>query len=229
MSLLQKLNTLFRAGAREAAEGLLDANALRVYEQEIIDAESVLARRRDAMAELIVNRREMEAEIDRLQKWVRRREQQVRSLPEEARSDSILELAAREIAAEEQREELLKREHEDLCARIAREEAHLRQMMGEIREHRRDLKLLSSKLRVHGASEGCQATLSGRLQSLRQSRTAIGERLTRVDWGEQSVQEVGERLDESPLQRALDRAGQGEAAERTALVLARLSAETSAA
>ena len=45
MSILQKLNTLFRAGVRESAEAITDANAIRIYRQEIVDAEAVLARR----------------------------------------------------------------------------------------------------------------------------------------------------------------------------------------
>ena len=63
MSIFTKLNTLFRAGVRESAEALTDANAIRIYRQEIIDAESLLTRRRDALAAMIAARKEVEDDI----------------------------------------------------------------------------------------------------------------------------------------------------------------------
>ena len=38
MSILRKLNTLLRAGVRESAEQITNANAIRIYRQELADA-----------------------------------------------------------------------------------------------------------------------------------------------------------------------------------------------
>ena len=44
MSVIKKVVTLLRGSARELAENVVDANATRIYEQEIIDAkQSILA------------------------------------------------------------------------------------------------------------------------------------------------------------------------------------------
>ena len=45
MSIFRKLNTLLRAGARETAQQITDANAIRIYRQEVIDAENLMLRR----------------------------------------------------------------------------------------------------------------------------------------------------------------------------------------
>ena len=39
MGIFTKLTTLARGAARESAEVILDANAIRVFEQEIVDVE----------------------------------------------------------------------------------------------------------------------------------------------------------------------------------------------
>ena len=63
MNVFKKLNTLMRAGARESAERITDANAIRIYRQEIVDAENLLERRRLALAGLIATRKDLEREI----------------------------------------------------------------------------------------------------------------------------------------------------------------------
>ena len=42
MALWQKLNTLFRARANESAQQIVDANAIRIFEQEIRDAQTAI-------------------------------------------------------------------------------------------------------------------------------------------------------------------------------------------
>ena len=63
MSIIGKLNTLLRAGLRESAERVTDANAIRIYRQEIADAENLLQRRRTALASLIATRKDLETEM----------------------------------------------------------------------------------------------------------------------------------------------------------------------
>ena len=46
MNIMKKLHTLLRAGARESAERITDANAVRIYRREIVDAGNLLERRR---------------------------------------------------------------------------------------------------------------------------------------------------------------------------------------
>jgi phage shock protein A len=64
MAIWSKLFTLGRAGANEAATAIVDANALRILDQEIRDADKAQGKARDDLAGLVARRRILETEID---------------------------------------------------------------------------------------------------------------------------------------------------------------------
>jgi phage shock protein A len=63
MSIWRKLFTLGRAGAHEATAAVVDANALRILDQEIRDADTAQGKARDDMASLVARRRILEKEV----------------------------------------------------------------------------------------------------------------------------------------------------------------------
>jgi phage shock protein A len=63
MSIWNKLFTLGRAGAHEATSAVVDANALRILDQEIRDADTAQGKARDDMATLVARRRILEKEV----------------------------------------------------------------------------------------------------------------------------------------------------------------------
>ncbi|KRA59570.1 phage shock protein A [Caulobacter sp. Root655] len=63
MSIWQKLFTLGRAGAHDATSAVVDANALRILDQEIRDADTAQGKARDDMASLVARRRILEKEV----------------------------------------------------------------------------------------------------------------------------------------------------------------------
>ena len=222
MNVYSKLRTLFRASARESVERVTDANAVRIYKQEILEAEELLSRRREALAATIACRSAIEQDIASLERRIGKREQQVNGLAEAERTEEMLTLAATEIAEIERELEALKDSHVERCRDIHREELALRKLLGEIREHRRELGLLDSRSRRPGAGAGGGQTIAGRLASLRETRSAISDNLSHGDQLEAGMAEAIERVDESPFDRALSRSGRDDAALRVASVLNRL-------
>src|SRR5690349_14641511 len=93
MSMWSKLITLLRGGAYEAGEAVVDANALRILDQEIRDADNALNRARDDLATLVAKRRMMEKDLQNLQDQSRRYESSARAAL--AKGDQAL---AREVA-----------------------------------------------------------------------------------------------------------------------------------
>ena len=63
MSIWNKLFTLGRAGAHEATSAVVDANAIRILDQEIRDADTAQGKARDDMATLGARRRILEKEV----------------------------------------------------------------------------------------------------------------------------------------------------------------------
>ncbi len=222
MSVFDKLNTLFRAGLRESVEQVTDANAIRIYRQEIVEAEALLAQRRDALAATIATRRELEDDIERLEQRILKREAQLRQLPASERTEALLELAAREIAGFETELEVSKRRHVELCELISREESVLRKLLGETREHRREIKLLASQVQRQRAGTPAGQTVAGRLAALRETRASITGSVSGNDHLEAGMKEALERVDSSPLERALAERGQDQGSAHLQSVLARL-------
>lgn len=63
MAIWSKLFTLGRAGAHEASTAIVDANALRILDQEIRDADKAQGKARDDLAGLVARRRMLETEV----------------------------------------------------------------------------------------------------------------------------------------------------------------------
>ena len=64
MAIWSKIFTLGRAGANEAATAVVDANALRILDQEIRDADKAQGKARDDLAGLVARRRILETEVE---------------------------------------------------------------------------------------------------------------------------------------------------------------------
>jgi phage shock protein A len=93
MSIFTKLFTLLRGGAHEAGAAVVDANALRILDQEIRDADNALGRARDDLATLVARRRMVEKEVQGLTDQAGRYESSARAAL--AKGDEAL---AREVA-----------------------------------------------------------------------------------------------------------------------------------
>lgn len=226
MGVWSKFNTLLRAGARESVERVTDANAVRIYRQEIVEAEEMLQRRRDALAAMIASRRELERDMENARARIAKREQQLRAVSAGERGEALLQHAAGDIAAAESRLETAAARHAALCSRVGDEELRLRKLLAETREHRRDLRLLEAQL-ARGRNPlhaRCGETISARLALLRDSRRALRGGVCDGDDLEMAVDEALQRVDRDPVDACLAEAGQDAGSRRTAAVLERLRA-----
>ena len=79
MSIFSKLITLFRGASYDAGAAVVDANALRILDQEIRDADNALGRARDDLATLVAKRRMTEKELQNLKDQSARYESSARA------------------------------------------------------------------------------------------------------------------------------------------------------
>lgn len=224
MGLVRKLNTLFRATVHDSVEQLTEANCVRIYRQEIRDAEELLSRRRYALGAMIANRKDLEAELERTERKIAQRESQVSLLDASTLTEDLLQASAREIAALEVHREAIKQRQMQTCEMISHEELQLRKLLSELSEHRRDLKLLEAQLGNNGSNRPMaqQETISGRLIALRETRCAISGGVEALDHVEDGMEEADERLSGSAVDRALRAVEQDDASLRVAAVMERL-------
>ena len=231
MNIVQKLNTLFRAGVRESAEKITDAHAIRIYRQEVADAETLLARRRTGLAAMIATRRDLEREMGLARERISRRESQVAALSPQERSDDLLLLAARDIAATEEFLQRLQRRHLAVTERISAEELTLRRLLAEIREHRREAKILESQLTRGRAAPRMDYgdTIAAHLATLRETRAHLTGAVDTNDDAEESMAEALDRVEGDPVDRELADLHRDDTSLRVESVLARLRAAPSPA
>ncbi len=70
MSILKKIITAVRGGAREVGEEIVDANSTRIFEQEIRDAENHLTKAKRDLTEVMAKQMQANRELERLKKEV---------------------------------------------------------------------------------------------------------------------------------------------------------------
>lgn len=224
MRLREKLRLLLHGSVNDSLETLTDANCARIYRQEIREAQDLLSRRRDALGAMIASRKDLEAELERVQRKIAQRESQLKVLDATTLTEALLESTAREIAALEAHAEHTRARHTQTCEMIAREELQLRRLLTELAEHRRDLKILEAQLGRGGpgpAGAG-RDTVSGRLTALQETRAAIAGGVTQQCHLEEAVEEAGERIAGSDMDRCLRSAAKDPQSLRVAAVLDRL-------
>ncbi|MFT6220682.1 MAG: hypothetical protein ACJA0C_000079 [Candidatus Endobugula sp.] len=145
MGILNKLTTLSRGVARESADRLFDANAIRIFEQEIIDIENMIHLRKHSMSEQLVVRKQVDREIESIQALIKKREFQACELLNKDSQPALIEEIAVDIIQHETMLSDLTNQSEDLSKRTFKTEVILRKALTEVAQYRRDLRLAKAK------------------------------------------------------------------------------------
>ncbi|WP_293265113.1 PspA/IM30 family protein [Neptunomonas sp.] len=145
MGIFNKLATLARGAARESAEVLLDANAVRVFEQEIVDVEQSILQRKQAMSEVIVAHSQINREIESLNKIILKREDQAKVLLEDNADNDLLDEIASDILQYEEMYSHLEEQRKGMDKRIQIMKTALRKALSEVTQYRRDLRLAKAQ------------------------------------------------------------------------------------
>ncbi|MET3664985.1 PspA/IM30 family protein [Caulobacter sp. 1776] len=95
MSIWSKLSALFRGTAHDGAQTIVDANALRILDQEIRDADNAQGKARDELAKLVARRRSLETEVAQLTDQSRKYESSARAAMNKGDQALALEVAQR--------------------------------------------------------------------------------------------------------------------------------------
>ena len=95
MSMLAKLSALFRGTAHDTAQGVVDANALKILDQEIRDADNAQGKARDDLSGLVARRRMAETELKSFQDQIAKYEGSARTALDRGQNDLALEVAGR--------------------------------------------------------------------------------------------------------------------------------------
>ncbi|WP_338589698.1 PspA/IM30 family protein [Shewanella khirikhana] len=93
MGILNKILTAFRGGANEVGQSIVDANATRIFEQEIRDAEKHLTKAKRDLSEVMAKEMAAAREVDRLKRAISEHEGYATQALEKGNEALALEVA----------------------------------------------------------------------------------------------------------------------------------------
>jgi len=151
MGLLNKLITAVRGGAREVGENIVDANAIRIYQQEIEDARKNLGRAKRDLTQVMAKEMQTAREIRRLQEEITKYEAHAISALNKG-NEALAEEVAQQIATLEQELSVQTNARSQFTSHIERLKALMKKTEATIREHERELAMVRTTESVQKAT-----------------------------------------------------------------------------
>lgn len=226
MAIWSKLFTLGRAGAHEASSAIVDANALRILDQEIRDADTAQGKARDDMAGLVARRRILEQEVSSFRAQVEKYLVSARAAMDKGNMDLARQVAQRvadleqDIALKEPQLVAMKEAEGKIHTTIATTDRKIEQLRREVEVVKVNESVQKAQASVAARGSGAGNSLGSAADSLariRERQAIRGERINAAN--ELEDMRTGADLDEK-LRLAGIAPGQSSADD----VLARLSA-----
>ena len=226
MSVIRKMITLLRGSAREIGESVVDANATRIYEQEIHDARQSIEAARVGLTEVMAKEIQSAREIERLKKEIARYESLAIEALDKAQESLAEEVAGRVGALELELEEQSKA-HATYAVQVVKLKDMIKAAEAKIREHEREISMVKTTESVYRATRSISDTIGStgsRLLDARQSLERIKQRHADLADRMQAAESLDRELGEKALETKLAEAGIGANADRGRKALERIKA-----
>lgn len=208
MKFLNKLFTAARGAVNEAGEAAVDANAIRILEQELRDADKANGKAKDELAAIMGKKKLAERKVEGLEADLEKRLGQVRAALDKGDEGMAREVA--EVAAD------LKRQVDQELAVVEQYDATCEDLRSAIRQNDRKMETLSREVDTVKANEalvkaqsavaaqhsGASSALGGAADSLRRIKEKQAAARARME----AAGEL-EQLDGADLDRRLADAG----------------------
>jgi phage shock protein A len=224
MAIWSKLFTLGRAAGNEAAAAVVDANALRILDQEIRDADKAQGKARDDLAGLVARRRILEAEVESFRAQAIKYEASARAAVEKGNIDLARQVAQRiadleqDIALKAPQVADMRQAEEQIHTAVAATDRKIEQLRREVEVVKVNESVQKAQATVAASGAGTSlGSAADSLARIRERQMIRGEKLRAA--GELEDRRTGADLDEK-LRLAGILPGQSSADD----VLARLAA-----
>lgn len=203
MSIWRKLFTLGRAGAHEASSAVVDANAIRILDQEIRDADAAQAKARDNLATLVARRRIQENDVKSLREQVAKYENSARAAVTKGDMDLARQVAQRiadiesEVSLKEPQIGSMREAEDQLHQAIAATDRRIDTLKREVEVVKVNESVQKAQAAVTARGAGAGASLGSAADSLariKERQMVRGEKIKAA--GELEDRRTGADLDE---------------------------------
>jgi phage shock protein A len=209
MSLWTKLNTLFRASAEEPLVHLVDANSIRIFEQEIRDAEKAITQAKYQLATVMAEKKQLQRHNQSLAENIANKEQQAMAALDKQEDDLANDVAA--LIAED---ESLLAEQRKQAAYLDKQETHLKRQLRiaahSIQKYQRELQLAKANRTAQkalGQLSGYSTGLSASMQEMSLSLQRIQKQQSSALEMDDALREIDAELSGEQLDDRLQQAG----------------------
>ena len=221
---MQKLSTIVRGSVRESADVIIDANAVRIFEQEICDCETGVRTAKASLTVVVAEKIKLQRQIEQSQQTIRMREEQAIEAITKQFGD-LPEQLAEAIAQEEGALEKMQASLSHLTEQELSLTKSLKATIHKVQSYRRELELAKATER----SQQAQQALHGQYRKVGLSGAELEESLMRIKNKQQRFDDqlvaqnkVQSDLSGDDLDAQLKAKGIGEQ-DRAKAVLARLT------
>ena len=230
MAVLNKILTLLRSSVREIGDSVVDANANRIYEQEIVDAKSAVAQAREELTLVMAKEMQSAREIERLKVSAAQYEKHTLEALEKNET-ALAEEAAARVASLEDELDAQTKAHASYALNTAKLKDLIRKAESKLRDHERELAMARTTESVYRATQSISHNIGSSGSKLLSARESL-ERIKKRHEELQDRMSAAEILDRETAADALDhklaKAGIGVVPDRAQAVLARVRASADA-
>lgn len=226
MSVIRKLITLLRGSAREIGESVIDANATRIYEQEILDAKHSIDEAKGELAGVMAKEMQSARSIEHLKGEIARFEKLAIEALDKSQDKLAEEVAARVGALDLELDEQTKA-HAAYAVQVTRLKDLIKSAEARIREHEREIGIAKTTESVYRATRSISDNIGStgsKLMNARESLERIKQRHEDLADRMSAASELEQEFGHGALERKLAAAGIGDAADRTHKVMERIRA-----
>ena len=230
MSVMKKVMTLLRGSVREIGETVVDANATRVYEQEILEAKQSIAQAKDDLTGVMAKEMQSARQIEKLQAEITRYEGLAVEALDKAQ-ESLAEEVAAKVGGLDQELQAQTQAHAAYAVQVTRLKDLIKQAEARIREHEREIGVAKTTESVYRATRSISENIGqggSKLMSARESLDRIRQRHEDLSDRMTAAEQLHNEFGQGALEKKLAAAGVGDEAKRQRDVMERIRARQAA-
>ncbi|MCH1918318.1 PspA/IM30 family protein [Shewanella sp. A3A] len=230
MGILNKILTAFRGGATEVGQSIVDANATRIFEQEIRDAEKHLTKAKRELTDVMAKEMQAAREIERLKRSIAEHEGYATQALEKGNESLALEVATKIAELEQQLEEQTTA-NQSFSDHAARLKELVKKTERQLADYQRQLSMVKTTESVQKATASITdsfASSNSKLLNAKDSLERIKARQQQFDDRLKASEELENENSDKSLKAKLAEAGIGEQKSSANDVLERLKAKKGA-
>ncbi|WP_286234977.1 PspA/IM30 family protein [Thalassotalea sediminis] len=227
MSIFKKIMTAIRGGATEVGEAVVDANATRIFEQEIRDAENHLTKAKRDLTGVMAQQMASSREVDRIKREITEHEGYAVQALE--KGDETLALAvAEKISALESELAAQQQALDSFETNANRLKELVKKSERQVQEHKRQLSMVKTTESVQKATSAITDNFSSsnsKLLNAKDSLERIKAKQQKFDDQLKAAEVLESENSDNSLEAKLKAAGIGEQDKSANSVLERLKAK----